>query len=724
MKRRTEILSPAGDFDSLKAAISGGCNAVYLAGKMYGARSYAKNFTPEEIIEAVKLCHLHDVRVYVTCNTICYEKEIEDVCKYIDFLYENEVDAVIVQDIGLASIIKHRYPNMEMHASTQINAQTLEDVQVLKKIGFSRVILGREVSINEIKRISENVDIELEVFIHGALCISYSGNCFFSLLEGGRSGNRGKCAQPCRKAHTFNGKEKYFLSPKDLCTIDYVKEIAKYVDSLKIEGRMKSKEYVYYVTKAYHDALTDKNFNKEKALLPVRISFNRGFTKGFIENENNASITNVFSSNHLGEEIGEIVDTNSKYKDPLIQGIKLKQDLYYQDSLRIVGEKLDVVIVNQMYVKGNLVKKANANGIVYLPLHKKMNVTDKVYITKREGKINLPKVEIYGKGYLENNNFVFEVNDDLGNTLIRKIKYETTDKDFEKRIYEQLNKTGNTSFVFSKIDLNCKNVYLNIKELNELRREILDSLASLREKRNFRRKIITTPCVLDIPEFNDDFQKFSVCFEENNGFTDKLDFDVYLRNYHSINNYKNIYYYLPRVCECNTYKESNTVSSSLGFLGKISSVYTNVVNSYSVRVLEHLGVKKIGLSVELSFLDVCDLINAYNKRYSRLPILEVMIYGYIQMMYMKHCFINKEFKMKEMHCNLCKKGYLLDDKYPVYGDANCHLSILSDTCLNQLDKIKDYEKIGIKHFLIDLINNPIEISSIDDLISILEKRTK
>ena len=232
MKRNTEILSPAGDFDSLRAAISGGCNAVYLAGKMYGARSYAKNFTPDELIEAVKLCHLYNVKVYVTCNTICYEKEIEEVCKYIDFLYENDVDAVIVQDIGLASIIKHRYPNMDMHASTQINAQTLEDVKVLKRLGFSRVILGREVTIDEIKRISENVDIELEVFIHGALCISYSGNCYFSLLEGGRSGNRGKCAQPCRKIHTFNGKEKYFLSPKDLCTIDYVKEIPKYVDSL------------------------------------------------------------------------------------------------------------------------------------------------------------------------------------------------------------------------------------------------------------------------------------------------------------------------------------------------------------------------------------------------------------------------------------------------------------------------------------------------------------
>lgn len=719
MKRNTEILSPAGDFDSLRAAISGGCNAVYLAGKMYGARSYAKNFTPDELIEAVKLCHLYNVKVYVTCNTICYEKEIEEVCKYIDFLYENDVDAVIVQDIGLASIIKHRYPNMDMHASTQINAQTLEDVKVLKRLGFSRVILGREVTIDEIKRISENVDIELEVFIHGALCISYSGNCYFSLLEGGRSGNRGKCAQPCRKIHTFNGKEKYFLSPKDLCTIDYVKEISKYVDSLKIEGRMKSKEYVYYVTKAYHDALTKNNFDKEKAIQPVRISFNRGFTKGFIENDTNANITNVFSSNHLGEEIGEIVDVNSKYKDPLIQGIKLKQDLYYQDSLRIVGEKLDVVVVNQMYVKGSLVKKTKANEIVYLPLHKKMSVSDKVYITKREEVFELPKILISGKGYLENDSFVFEVNDDLGNTLIRKLKYEITEKDFEKRIYEQLNKTGNTSFIFSKIDLNCKNVYLNIKELNELRREILDSLAKLREKKNFKRKIITTPCILDALEFNDNFKKFSVCFEENKS-SDGLDYDVYLRNYHCE---KNCYYYLPRV-SLNNYNNSNVVSSSLGVLGRISSVYTNVVNSYSVRVLESLGFQKIGLSIELSYLDANDLISAYRKRYNRTPVLEVMIYGYIQMMYMKHCFINKEFKMKEMHCNLCKKGYLLDDKYPVYGDQNCHLSILSDTCLNQIDKLKDYEKIGIKHFLIDLINNPIEFTSIDNLISILEKRNK
>lgn len=729
MNKNVEILSPAGDFECLKSAIAGGCNAVYLAGKMFGARSFAKNFTDEELVEAIKLCHLYNCKAYVTCNTICYERELPSVIKFIDFLYNNDVDAIICQDIGLASIIKHRYPNLSLHASTQMNAQTVQDVKVLKKLGFDRVILGREVSLDTIKKIKEEVDIELEVFVHGALCISYSGLCYFSLLEGGRSGNRGKCAQPCRKMHNFNNYDKYYLSPKDLCTINDIKEIANYVDSLKIEGRMKSKEYVYYTTSAYYKALNSpiNNLSQkdiDKLLYPVKVAFNRGFTKGFINNEKNDKLTNVFSSNHLGEEIGQIINNDCKFKIPNMHQIKLKHDLLFNDSIRIVGKNTDIICVNQMYSNKLLIKKAEANNNIYIPLHKKMDIGDKVYITKREEDFELPKIIISGKAYLEKNNFVFEVKDGF-NTVISKIPFETSDKDFTQRIIEQLNKTGSTPYTFSQIDFKCKNIYLNIKELNEMRRQILSRLTSLREKKNFQRKINNNELIIDLDHHENNYKTYSVCFNNYECNDGLHDYDMYYRNYK--NKPLTGYYYIPRVVDDEFKTDEPVVSSTLGTLQNISSIYMNVVNSYSVRVLESLGITKVGLSFEMSTVDIKDLIKAYKERYQSVPNLEMMIYGHIQMMYMKHCFINKEFKMNKMHCNLCKKGLLLDNKYPLYGDSYCHLSILSEKPLNLINKIDEYKEIGVNHFLIDLINEQDDDYaklSINEILCILEKRNK
>ena len=225
MKNKVELLSPVGSMEALEKAVFNGANAVYLAGKSFGARAYANNFSDQELIEAINFAHLYDVKVYVTVNTLIYENEISEVISFLDLIYLNGVDAVIVQDLGLARIIKLRYPDIEMHASTQMNVQTLEEVLALENLGFKRVVLGREVDLKEIKRIKENSNVELEVFIHGALCVSYSGNCFMSSLIGQRSGNRGKCAQPCRMEYTINNKTKYYFSTKDLCTLSNLKDI-------------------------------------------------------------------------------------------------------------------------------------------------------------------------------------------------------------------------------------------------------------------------------------------------------------------------------------------------------------------------------------------------------------------------------------------------------------------------------------------------------------------
>src|SRR6056297_1702179 len=248
---QTEILAPVGSTENLEAAVLAGADAVYLAGKNFGARSFAENFTREQLIEVIKYCHIRDVSVYITVNTLIKENELLEVMNYIDFLYINGVDALIVQDIGLASIILKRYPDLDLHASTQMTAHSLADVRFLETMGFKRVILSREVSIEEIRKIKNNTTVELEVFVHGALCVSYSGQCLMSSLIGGRSGNRGKCAQPCRKLYQLKDKddykkEGYLLSLKDLSVQEEIHAFkALGMASLKIEGRMKSKNYVY-----------------------------------------------------------------------------------------------------------------------------------------------------------------------------------------------------------------------------------------------------------------------------------------------------------------------------------------------------------------------------------------------------------------------------------------------------------------------------------------------
>ena len=706
-----EILAPVGSFEVLESAISAGCDAVYLAGLNYGARAYATNFDSDNLIKAIRYAHSYGVKVYVTVNTLLFEDEINDAIEFIKFLYENDCDAVIIQDLGLASLIHFNFPLLDMHASTQINAQTLEDVKVLKDLGFKRVIMGRETSIDEIKRIRENIDIEIEVFIHGALCMSYSGNCLFSSFEGGRSGNRGRCAQPCRKMYRFQNKNGFFLSPKDLCTIDEIKEIAKYVDSLKIEGRMKSASYVYQVVKSYKKALSEKT-DLDELKYNMKIAFNRGYTNGFILNVRNNDFTNINKSNHQGVLIGKVKASVSGKTS-----IKLDHDLYDGDSIRIVGNhnKEDSITINGMYVDGALVKRAKANDIVVVRSHEEMKENDLVYLTKREYN-EFPKKQIPINLNIKNDDkkIIVTFSDGL-NDVSKSLKYEDANKDYNDRLIEQLKKTGDTIFIISNVSNNLsKPVYVNIKDLNELRRNLLNELLIKREKRYNRNKVeeIKYP-YLDI-NVKRDLNKgysFQVANSEQLKVIEDFKFKTIYTRFKS-----DYFYYLPRVGM--TRSGNNIVSSNLGSAGEISSIYFNVTNSYTVRVMEYLGYKKIGLSVELSKRDIKKLIDGYQGRYNDKPHLEILVYGYIELMYMKHCFINKFYNYDKLHCGKCHEGYLLDNKYQVYGDSLCHLAILSRDPIYLISKIEELKEIGVSSFLFSFINeNKEEVKEIIESIN-------
>ena len=247
---KVEILAPAGSMESLVAAINKGADAVYLGGNKFSARAYASNFDNDNMLKAVDYAHSYDVKIYVTLNTILKENEVEEAVRYVGYLYEIGVDALIIQDLGLLKRIKEDFPLLEVHASTQMTIHNGEAAVYFKDKGFHRIVLSREMTLEEIKYISKDLGIETEMFVHGAICVAYSGQCLMSSMIGGRSGNRGRCAQPCRMEYTLKGEKSgetkgHLLSPKDMCTIEDVEDIVETgVYSLKIEGRMKRAEYV------------------------------------------------------------------------------------------------------------------------------------------------------------------------------------------------------------------------------------------------------------------------------------------------------------------------------------------------------------------------------------------------------------------------------------------------------------------------------------------------
>lgn len=253
MKRMTEILAPAGDFDTLKAAVSAGTDAVYLGGEQFGARAFAKNFTQEELCSAIDYAHLHGRKIYLTVNTLVKEREFDQLYGYLLPYYKQGLDAVIVQDMGVMEYIHRQFPEMDIHASTQMTVTNAISAEWLEKQGVVRVVPARELSLPEIKEIRDRTNLEIECFVHGALCYCYSGQCLLSSLIGGRSGNRGQCAQPCRLPYRVNGKKPAdILSLKDLCTIAHIPDLIEHgIDSFKIEGRMKQPAYVAAVTDAY-----------------------------------------------------------------------------------------------------------------------------------------------------------------------------------------------------------------------------------------------------------------------------------------------------------------------------------------------------------------------------------------------------------------------------------------------------------------------------------------
>lgn len=723
-----ELLAPVGSSEAFYAAIHNYANAIYFGGKQFGARAYANNFSNDEIKAMIAEAHLFDIKVYVTVNTIVYDDEIDELIEFLDFLYLNDCDAIIIQDLGVANIVRHRYPDFDLHASTQMNIHSIEQVKLLKDLGFKRVVLARELSIDEIVAIKKAVDIEIEVFVHGALCVSCSGNCYFSSLVGKRSGNRGRCAQPCRLLYSQNSDSGYLLSPKDLNSLERVNLLIEAgIDSLKIEGRMKRPEYVAQIVQSYRGAInnyeTQTPFDFKQNQKDLKKIFNRGFTKGFLFNEENEHLINNAHSNHIGIEVGRVVFSNNDYVL-----IKLSDQVQKGDSLRIVGQEIDAITINQMYIGKQLVEKALSGTTIRLRAHKGNLDNGAVFLTTSSKQIeNLQasyltrkrKVKLSGRVFLEKGYLSLVVSDGENFVQVYSLNKVEPAKKFpsNNRILEQINKTTNTDFEFSnlKLDIN-EDIFISVKEINELRRQALVKFADAKAKWHHQRKIQTFVFGASLACQSTPRMKVKVRNQEqlqavlNYPVTDIYVTDKALLNYQSQYPEINFSYVTGRIMKEEMSQDvlpTNIVSSTIRkFSGANTSIYLNVANIYAINLLQKLQANSIGLSLEMSFSQIKNLVEEYQKTFNSLPNLEMMVYGRYELMIMKYQLDRScGDKLKD------RMGY----EFPLFVDSDGYLRILNSKKLHLYEHLREIYSLGISVILDFTIETYQEVIDVCDI---------
>lgn len=712
-----ELLSPAGNMECLKSAVNNGADAVYLGGKHFGARAFAGNFTNDELKEATCYCHLYGVRIYITVNTIIYEDEVKDFINYIDYLYQIGVDALIMQDIGMISLVKSRHPDFEVHASTQMHNHNNENIKLLKSLGVKRLVLDRELSLEEINALDD--DLEKEVFIHGALCNSYSGCCLFSSLNGGRSANRGECVQSCRMPYKLiknneylTNKGTYLLSTKELNTTNKFKDlIISNITSYKIEGRMKSPAYVGYVTRVYR-RLANGILKGEEPVLSskeednLKILFNRDFTTGYLFKD---KVMNIKSSNHQGLEIGKVLDfTPKKIK------IKLTKDLYQEDGIRFKESNLGM-IVNMLYNdKDLLINKASKGDIVYLD--NKVNLKNKDIVVKTSSNylereilsISSPKIPINIDVKEDNDKLVITFIDNKNNIAKESIQIEKSINrpTKEEEVKEKLSKLGNTPFIVDNINIDISNnVFISMKDLNNVRRLLADTLISKRTKVN-RNSIPINKKIIFKEEKTKEYE-ISVLArtkEEVEASLDRKVDRIYLdrKLYDEYKDYPCVFLRLPRVNSIYPSDVNNILVTDLGGVSKynnveynvISDYYLNVINNYSIKYLLEHNVKRVTLSPEIDYNNLDNLIK---------DKVELIVYGRLELMLTKSCPIKE---LGKCPCNKEDKYYLEDinkHRYPIIHN-NCLTRIMHYKNINYLDNINYYKSIGIKSYRLELFD--------------------
>lgn len=709
----TELLAPAGSMDALKAAISNGCDAIYLGMQKFGARAYSSNFDFETLKEAIQYAHLRNVKIYVTMNTIVFESEIEEMKQQMYQLNDIGVDGVIVQDLAAFDFMVKNFEDMEVHCSTQMGIDDLEGTLLFKELGADRVVLSREVPIEKVKEIRKIAQIPLEIFVHGALCVSYSGNCLMSGLIGYRSGNRGRCVGSCRKEYEVIDKtsdaclgKSYILSTKDLNTIENIEELVE-IDSLKIEGRMKEPAYVANVVSKYRKAIDHQITEVDKANLHK--TFNRTFTKGYLFHEDPKEIANIERPNNVGYEIGRI----SKVLKDMYE-ITLIKPLNQNDIIRISHNNEDVVFtVVKLYDKDdNLVNRAT--DICYIKIKEKLSKGDQVFVTKdyfyykeleASGDKEFKKFDLNMKVYaapdeklrVEAEGFGFICVYESDEVLGAAINNPTT----KEQVIKQLSRLNDTLFELNHVEYEDRNAFIPAKLLNGARRDIVQGLYDMKIKSHKNRtkeahikdQISFQPVEPYITATVINQAQYDMCVKlgiENIYFE-----NIVRRNQNEyvskdgellIGGYGGVY----------RYRETNPFVADYSF---------NVVNAVSCYELYRLGAKRVTLSYELNKNQLEDIFKVYQAENEGNPALEMIVYGKAPLMFTKYC------PLKKMNqCGICKtKQYELKDEhgtFPILTHDDCSTTLLNGKNLNLLDELSSIQ--GVEAFRLNFTTESAE----------------
>ena len=755
-----ELLSPVGDFEALIAAVQSGANAVYFGADEFNARMNSKNFDKEELKEAIEYAKLRNVKTNLTLNILIKNNEFERAMNLVKYAYECGIDAIIVQDLGLARQIIKNYPDLDVHSSTQMTIYNLKGVEQIERLGFKRCVLARELSIKEIKHICENTNLEIEVFIHGALCICYSGQCLMSSIIGGRSGNRGKCAGTCRLPYSLLRNEQivdkgYLLSSKDVCTLDILPELIEAgVKSFKIEGRMKSPEYVGLVTSIYRKYIDLANSNKpyiveqddREKLMQI---FNRGgFSTGYLKGKLGKDMMYKYRPNHMGIYIGEVISYN---KNKGYVKIKLEKELDLGDSIAIKDESCKI---SELMIGNNNIKNGKVGQIVTIGrINGNIKPGDKVYktvainlnkqIQQEISKENTKRALTCKVILKENKPIILYMKDNItgievkaqGSIPEKAQKVGLT----EERIKEQLSKLGNTVFNIESYEVELDNrLITSISNINELRRKAIQELEE-KIKETFVRKPLKATYSLfshNVQECNK-IPSVSLCL---NNMSETLEYEkldgidtIYIPLRFFINSkYQskinkiatkfNTYILMPTISKENyekinvqeiikKYPINGIVISNLSQIDEYKGLnlvanYTmNAMNNHTLNELANIGIKKFTISPEADRESIMNLGDKIEK--------EIIVYGRTRLMITEYCAIGT-YK----NCNgMCEgNSYKLRDRmgfeFPILTDRiNCN-NIIYNSKITSID----WQEFNPNSIRIDVLDETID--EINEIIKI------
>ncbi len=764
MSHIPELLAPAGDMLSLKAAVENGADAVYLGVKKLSARAYASNFSLDELEQAIDYAHLRGVKVYVTVNTLIKDAEFYEAAQTLQNIAAYGADAVIVQDMGLLSFLREVLPELPVHASTQMTVHNSESVRLLEGLGVKRIVLARELSLESICSIRNNTQVELEVFIHGALCVCYSGQCLFSSMIGGRSGNRGHCAQPCRKQYALkkNGKQvklqdNFLLSPKDLNTSKILPLLIEAgVSSLKIEGRMKRPEYVAGVVSIYRQLLDRYAadpagyFVSKEELRALEQLFNRGFTHAYLSGKPRQELMDHGVPYNRGVLVGTV---KGQSRGGYVS-LKLSAPLNIGDGIGFSGEDVGESVTKMLY-KGRPIASADKDMIVDLSLSNYVSSGMQVYRTSdvsllksmersfssqapvRKIPLRLRLTAIAGK------NLKLDIQDSEDNIARIVSEYvvqpsqknPTTKEDIEK----QLLKLGNTVFYPASVDIvSSLDIFIPIKELNNIRNITVQEMEKKRTgkwKRTFEPFIFSFPpqhdpktgkplLVVSVNNFDsllsaaDEGADVIYYGDENHRIHKKIELEE--ANDIAFRTGCMIYLTTPSIVWDNEMNElqllirealevgfHGLLVSNLGVLRLVQQMGCNFIVDHPLNIFNHRSVSFFHKSGAEAVVLSPELTMEQVSSLSRYGNVECMVHGNLQLMVMENCIVGSLLGGKGEACSMpCKANEftIVDEKgfeFPLFMDEHCRTHVFNSRELCLLDDISSFVKAGISRLRID-----------------------